>query len=533
MKILAVIGILATMVFGAAAVQAGEYPERWNYVNGNTLTPENTAKFLELLRGSKAAGCTHVLWSGCRGFRIPEMTDEQRAGDKAVQAEAKNLGLTVIPGIISIGYSGRYFHIDPNLAAGVPVRNMPYVVKGGRAEPDPALALDTAQPVLENGVLTATFKVPPFMYYRVNFTMTADPGDLEDVFKVTSSGGKRWNSRSNPTVTKEGELFKLETVFNTLEADSIKVAINDRGGKINAVRIEPAGMLLVLRRDTLPLVVANADGTATFEEGKDFAPVADPVLQVKPFPGDFPIDHPAPGLVLTERSRLKEGDRLSVSFYHHIRVYTDQDLISLEDERVWAILETEIKETVGLWNAAGYMLNYDEIRVAGWEARPKSLEGLTMGRLLAKHFKRTYDLVRKYAPEAKIYTWSDMFTPYHNARNFADGGFYYLVNGTWDGAWEGLPADVIILNWYAPKPEGVKFFADRGNPQVLCGYYDGRSEEDMRKNIAAWKQVAAGLPGVRGFMYTTWRNDYKNLAKYFELLDSFAKWGAQSEQVTR
>ena len=57
-----------------------------------------------------------------------------------------------------------------------------------------------------------------------------------------------------------------------------------------------------------------------------------------------------------------------------------------------------------------------------------------------------------------------MFTPYHNAYSMeAQKKYYYLVNGNWDGSWEGLPKDVIILNWYSPTPDGVKFFADRGN----------------------------------------------------------------------
>ena len=76
-----------------------------------------------------------------------------------------------------------------------------------------------------------------------------------------------------------------------------------------------------------------------------------------------------------------------------------------------------------------------------------------------------------------------MFTPRHNAYPFERRHrYYYLVNGNWDGSWEGLPKDVIIMNWSA-NPEGLKWFAERGHKQILCGYYDGDGRES---NIRDW-----------------------------------------------
>jgi hypothetical protein len=145
--------------------------------------------------------------------------------------------------------------------------------------------------------------------------------------------------------------------------------------------------------------------------------------------------------------------------------------------------------------------------------------------MLARHVKTAYDLIRKYAPEAKVYTWSDMFTPYHNARPFEVKGYYYLVNGNWDGAWEGLPKDVIIMNWYSPDAKSVKFFADRGHKQVLCGYYDVKTTAQMKQNIRDWMEKSEGVPGVLGFMYTTWHKNYANLKEYCKLLDTYNDWG--------
>jgi hypothetical protein len=72
-----------------------------------------------------------------------------------------------------------------------------------------------------------------------------------------------------------------------------------------------------------------------------------------------------------------------------------------------------------------------------------------------------------------------------------------------------LDKDVVIVNWnYGKRDESLKFFADRGNPQLIAGYYDGG--QDTRK----WLESAAKVKGVIGIMYTTWRNDYSKMEAF-------------------
>ncbi len=64
-----------------------------------------------------------------------------------------------------------------------------------------------------------------------------------------------------------------------------------------------------------------------------------------------------------------------------------------------------------------------------------------------------------------------MFDPFHCARK--EGPMYLAKgDGPWYGSWEGLPASVIVLNWQQNNADSLKFFADRGQPQILAGYYD-------------------------------------------------------------
>jgi len=231
-------------------------------------------------------------------------------------------------------------------------------------------------------------------------------------------------------------------------------------------------------------------------------------------------DHPAPAIEIPEGSRIKEGDTLLVSWYHPTLIYRDQVNISISDPKVFELMEMEMRRAAELWDAPGYFMNVDEIRVGGWEVHPGGKQ-MTPGEELARYTEKAVGIIEKIAPEADIYVWSDMYTPFHNARPFeARNAYYYLVNGNWDGAWDALPPKVIIMNWYSRSKEATEWFARCGHKQVLCGYYDG----DMKKNIQRWMSVSEGVPGIIGMMYTTWRRNYDNVTEFFRLVDEYPAW---------
>ena len=177
-----------------------------------------------------------------------------------------------------------------------------------------------------------------------------------------------------------------------------------------------------------------------------------------------------------------------------------------------------------------WAIDVDEIRVGGWEKQPEGRK-LTPGMELAEYTRKAVAIVRRYAPEADVSVWSDMYTPHHNARPFEARGYYYLVNGNWDGAWEGLPADVIIVNWYSRSREATLWFSDRGHRQILAGYYDGRNTAALQSNIQRWMEVTEDAPGVMGIMYTTWRGNFDHLEEYFRLVDEYPAWVEKEEDA--
>jgi hypothetical protein len=99
-----------------------------------------------------------------------------------------------------------------------------------------------------------------------------------------------------------------------------------------------------------------------------------------------------------------------------------------------------------------------------------------------------------------------MFDPNHNAHDV-----YYLVFGDLSGSWNGLTSDVRIMNWNLGNAASLKFFSDAGHEQIIAGYYDsGDGATSATTELAA----AQGISGVKGMMYTTWKNDFSQLEAY-------------------
>ena len=129
-------------------------------------------------------------------------------------------------------------------------------------------------------------------------------------------------------------------------------------------------------------------------------------------------------------------------------------------------------------------------------------------------------------------TWDDLFNPYHNA---VDN--YFLVNGTLNGSWLGLDPTTVVVNWGAGDAvsgrPGLKFFSERGHPQVFAGYYDshdGVMSATAEVARAAEPGTATGrIKGVDAWMYTTWRNDYTQLCSYASTIRNLTRYRAKSD----
>jgi hypothetical protein len=190
------------------------------------------------------------------------------------------------------------------------------------------------------------------------------------------------------------------------------------------------------------------DGKVVYEEGKDLPVMKDPELGMSGHRGGFQW-HAGPEPVVPAGSRLKEGDMLLLSYATtHVMEYNDQVPICMSEPKTYELIEKVIAHTQEKLRPDYWFFEHDEIRMQGWDKRCTDT-GKTCGGILADNIARCAAILKKHAPGARAYVWSDMFDPFHNAGY--KGEFYVMTKGLapYDKSWEGLPKEMGLINWIA------------------------------------------------------------------------------------
>jgi hypothetical protein len=318
-----------------------------------------------------------------------------------------------------------------------------------------------------------------------------------------------------PHVDRTQEWKRIDITFNSLEFSQVNLYLGIWGGKRGKiwwddVRLEPGGLVNVVRRDGAPLRATSADGQIVYHEGRDFQDARDPKLGMIPWPGGFTAWHEPPVIAVPPGSRIRDGQKVLLSYFHTALIYEEQVMCCMAEPKVDEILRWQIAQVHKHLQPDGYFLQHDEIRVQGWDDSCRR-SGKTPGELLAENVGKCVKLVRAEDPGKPIYVWSDMFDPSHNA---PQSGRYYLVkgDGPWYGSWKGLNKDVVIVNWNsnpAKRAASLRHFEGVGHQQILAGYYDGPVDA-----IGGWLRDGGQAQGVVGAMYTTWQHQYRDLEAF-------------------
>lgn len=347
--------------------------------------------------------------------------------------------------------------------------------------------------------ISQPIKLKPHRQYHISFWVKTEnfaPADPE--VKVLTANSQGAISFQTFHADKTQDWKRYDLVFNSLENTNGIVYLGTWYGKAGKLwwddfQIEEIGLVNLLRRPGCPLTVQGEDGT-TFEEGRDFEQVRD--TQLHPW---LAFHEPA-RIKLTANTRIKDGARLRVSYYHPIIVYEDRLTACISEPHIFDEWRNEVKTANELLHPAGFLMSHDEMRVMNQCALCQSRH-LTPGELLADNVHKAAQIIRDVRPDAEIWVWNDMFDPMHNAVDH-----FYAVNGPLAGSWKGLDKDVGIVNWHGGlKGKNCMFFADLGLRQILSGYYD--SDKDGA-GIVEWLQATKDVPGIVGAMYTTWEDKY-------------------------
>jgi hypothetical protein len=343
-------------------------------------------------------------------------------------------------------------------------------------------------------------KLQPHRQYRISFWIkTENLRPAVPEAKVLTDSAQGCVSWQTFHVSPTQDWKQYDIVFNSFDETAGRIYLGFWGGKAGKIwwddlKVEEIGLVNVIRRSGCPVTVRGENGAA-YEEGRDFQKIVDP--QFHPW---IAYRGAEPVIRLTSNTRIKEGERLRVSYYHPVIIYEDRITYCMSEPKVFDDWRDEVKQAEELLHPSGYFMSHDELRCMNQCALCRS-KNMTAGELLAWNVHKAAAIIREIRPDASIWVWNDMFDPLHNATEH-----FYAVNGTLAGSWKGLDKDVGIVNWHGGlKGKNCKFFADLGLKQILSGYYDG--DEDGAA-IKEWYANTTTVPGIVGAMYTTWEDKY-------------------------
>ena len=469
----------------------------------------------------------------------------------AVTRSCEENRLELIPAIFSVGRGDGVLAHDRNLAEGLPVEDAPFLVQGGEGRLAPtspvqfknggfeefdgnafkgyalqdqpgeisfadtevrhsgraSLRLEnfTANPKGQARVMQ-TVELRPHRCYRIALWVKTEGLQPANSLRVVVMTGERELAPREFPVPASTGWQKLTMLFNSLNCEKVSVYAGLWGAKAGKVwlddwSVEEAGPINVLHRPGTPVTVRSEDAAVVYAEGKDYAPLQDPMLDPWHDDGD------ALPLKVLAGGRIREGARLRVSWYHSMIIDDSQVCACMAEPALYKIFDREAKVLVEKLHPNSVLLNMDEIRMGG---TCQACRGRNIGELLGECITKEAETLRTYAPSLEIYIWSDMLDPNQNAH-----GNYYLVDGDFSGSCDHVPKNLILaVRGVAPREASLRFFAGRDSRTLAACDCDDAS----LKNVEGWLNVASGIRRLRGFMYMPKQHDYSLLPAFGDLL---------------
>ncbi len=516
---------------------------------------EEIQKIKDILNVAKESGYNGVVFSAGLDM-LCKQNETYFKNLKEFRDYCKKLNLELIPAVFSIGYGGGILAHNRNLAEGLPVVDALFIVKGNEAiftpdsevkilnggfeefsgntfkhfnfhdQPGEVSFVDTqvkrsgnASIRFENftanpyghGRVMQEISLKPYRCYRMSLWVKTENLHPQGCFNLLVLADDRDLAPRTFNIPATSDWTKVTMVFNSLKYNKVRVYAGVWGAKsgkfwLDDWTIEEIGPLNVLRRPGTPVVVRDEKSGEVYEEGKDYQPLIDPNFSF------WNWDRPSLTLKILPGGRIKDGQRLRVSWYHPMVIYEWQVTVCMAEPEVYEIFDHEAKL---LWENLRYnkvLLSWDEIRMGG---TCLACKGKDMAKLLGESVTKTVNILRKYNPKAEIYIWSDMFDPYHNARKD-----YYLVEGDFTGSWKYIPKDLIIAVWGGgPREKSLEFFSQQGFKTLIACYYDAPNLDYVK----GWLELSRKYKNITGFMYTTWDRKYELVKDFAELLWGQAK----------
>ncbi|MBN1674006.1 MAG: FecR domain-containing protein [Kiritimatiellae bacterium] len=534
----------------ARRYRANVFGRRFVLVHADMDDRKELARLTAIMQRAAAVGYNGVVLDGTRGdyVNLQKRARSYFANFHRLKRKADELGLALMPQYMSAVQAA---YGNPTLVEAIPVRETPFVLARGvatvpaaaaprlrnpgfeeRADgtparwtlegPAPAIALDSAQPhggtvslclgapetgrrrqkpLAEPVAVVQVVALEPFRAYELAGwarTRGLGAGAPVGVF-IEGANGRRLAWRAEDFFASSPDWRAFSVRFNSVDNTNAVIRIGARRDGMRGrlwlddLTLREVGLQGLVRRDSLPVVVQAADGSVTYREGADY------VIEKEE-------------LRVARGSRIPDAARLKVSWYQRADMLGGTAPASACRADYFEIHRRNVLGLRQMFGGLpGFVLKYDGgWTVANWDP---AAGVRTAGEYVAETLRRSQALVRDVQPDCAVYLWNDMVDPYADA-----GESYWLVNGSLDGAWEGVAPETVILNrnpHSRRRVDSLTFFARRGHRQFVAVAPNPESVHEWLDAVDAVE--AADIRGIVGFMYGSHSDTLSGPAAYRHL----------------
>lgn len=536
-------GVLGVLVALSARADGDDW--RWIFYSHSCTTAEQLAKGKEFVDRAARAGMN--------GMLVGNLDDIWRQGAGAknclreLKAYAEEKGVELVPHCWPIGGYGVLSNVYPGILESTLLKGMPFEAKDDEivsvmdATPIANPALEEYD-VAENRVRGWVTDMPGIASFvdpdgghdgkpAVRFEPGPDkePGRHSRLMqKIQLKSGRRYRfsgwvrgtglhmyfhpiklqvipdgapdaSRGLPLAKGDEDWHRLSVEFTTGSSGVVHVYAGSWGatqGKLwlSDFSLEEIGITELSQRKSAPRRLRNAETGVVYREGVDWR-----LKDVKR--GD------EVRLERLEGGAIRPGDKLLFDCFVVAHAGAKfQVATCMSDPRLYDGLKLSAAAIQELLRPKVWLLSLDEI-MCGGTCELCKVRKTDMAHILGECVTRMHAIIKAEDPDARIFVWSDMFDPNHNARDGVGA-----CRGTFEGVVDLIPKDIGLMLWYGEKlDKSVSYFAARGRCFMGSICCDGKNCEET---VRVWKEKLAPQPGLRGFMYTTWLNDYSKVGVF-------------------
>ncbi len=507
-----------------------------NVLGNDFASYETEGRIGELLRYAAQKHLKTMVGPGLFGYSNevlqtnPNWAEAQRVVGTEFQVDRPGKQLTLhnsFPGLANAGFEdGKTAWFDTG-DAGIGVNT---VAHSGKAS---AVIVDAPG----NARLRQKFPLTPWRQYHLRVFYKSSNFKGQAMIEVLDKSNFD-KGRVNAYFPASGshDWTQADYTFNSEDSTEGYLYLGVWGGSsgilwFDDIQIEETALVYLVRRSGAPLKIYDPhDPSKVYREGADYNYVSDPHVETTRTPFNDSYHAPAP-ITLPKGTRLTAGGTVAVDSYSAFPIPGALGVaMCMSEPVVYKWIAQNARAIKKVLPADGSVcLGYDEIRQMNSCAKCRA-KNMSAGQLLAWSMGQSLQAYQTIMPETPMYTWNDMFDPYHNARDH-----YYYVEGDIAGSWKGVPRNVIIMNWnLGHLKESLTWFSggDGRQPiphrQVIAGYYDSHNGA-----AAAQQELsgAIGIPGIQGLMYTTWEDDYSQLESF--AATARAHWGEYTASVPK